>query len=118
MLVRIEMYQRQVSGLPYVDPIGLGQSNWIRGWTRGSLEDLHLVDETEPFLAWELQVVRSQTDFIVLGLAALERRPERMEITARSTEFNSRIIVVLEDHDGGRWKAVEVFIYQLQTLFS
>jgi hypothetical protein len=105
MRVRIEMQQRLVASLPYVDPIGLGQSNWIRGWTRGSLDDLHLVDAPEPFLAWELQVVQSQTDFIVLGLGALERRPEGMEITARSREFSSRIIVVLEDHDGGQWRS-------------
>jgi hypothetical protein len=105
MLVRIEMQQRKVGSLPYVDPIGIGQSKWIRGWTRGALDDLHFTDEPEPCLAWELQVVHSQTDFIVLSLGVLEQRPERMEITVRSREFTSRIIVVLEDHDGGQWRS-------------
>jgi hypothetical protein len=63
------------------------------------------VTEPESCLAWDLQVVQSQTDFIVLSLGPLSTMPHRLEITARSREFLSGIIVVMEDHDGGQWRS-------------
>jgi hypothetical protein len=103
MIVVIRMLERPIEELPYVDRMAFGESRWIRGPMHGTPDDLHFVDEPEFCLAWDLTVVANATDFIVLPLDTPGVRPKTLEFVARSRNFTSRVIVVME-HDGGKWR--------------
>ena len=104
LYMMLEMLERSIQDIPYMDPIQSGRSRWIRGSMRGDLGDLHYDAETDGILSWDLQVVQSQTDFILLPLAAQNLPLQGFDFSARSREFTSSIIVILEDHDGGQWR--------------
>jgi tetratricopeptide (TPR) repeat protein len=106
-LGQLEVAERTVRGLPFLQDFDDGERSFVRGWPIGRRDDLSVVrlsDRKGQVMAWRRLVREAEADRIVLGVA-VDAAPERLRFTVRSDAFDARLRVLLEDAEGRRWTA-------------
>lgn len=99
-MIRLE---NQLPVIPYVDEIAIGKTRWILGGAVQAGDELMLMDSNESVLVWTRDTSAVDDGFIYLELPLLEKPLETLQITARSKQVSSRLVVVLEDDGGNQW---------------
>ena len=108
LLAGLQLAEVRVQSLPLSARFAEGRSPLVRGWTRGALEDLKVVREVRgaaAALAWSVDVVAGQDDFLRAALGPGAQELSRVRLQLGSTRFPSQVRVVLEDDEGVRWTA-------------
>lgn len=99
--------RHQVTELPFVATFDDGdQGPWLRGWPRGSEEDLVVTEDLspgDPALRWSVTVAAGLDDFIALPLATGQVGPRRVRMAVNSARQDSWLRVVFLDEAGTRW---------------
>jgi hypothetical protein len=102
------MSRAKIGPLPYQEGFDDGTGMWVRGWSRGSLDDLaeeKLKGPPGSVLAWSTHVEAGKTDFIGLGIGPLDQSLSTVRMFLQSESLDARVRVVLEDEEHVHWVA-------------
>lgn len=108
LLAGLQLAETRLRSLPLVTSFEDGRSPLVRGWTRGDLEDLRVVRDApgaRSALAWKVDVVAGQDDFLRAALSEQAQALARLRLRIRSARFGSQVRVLLEDEQGVRWSS-------------
>ena len=90
----ITRLENRLPSIPYVDELAIGKTRWIRGGAEPSNDNLILVGSPQSILVWTQDSSAGAEDFIYLSLPLLDQPLDRLQITARSNQPSSRLVVV------------------------
>ncbi len=108
LLAGLQLAEARVLSLPLTARFSDSSSPLVRGWTRGALEDLRVVQDARggtPALQWSVDVVAGQDDFLRAALGPEAQKLSRLRLRLGATRFASQVRVLLEDNEGVRWTA-------------
>lgn len=104
LLGRMELNERAVLALPFMQDFRFSTAPWVRGWERGQDADLSVVDgEGGRFVRWDTEVVPGVEDFIVLQMDTDGARVSTVSMDLRTETLPAKVRLVLEDRAGQRW---------------
>ena len=104
-LGQLQLRQNEITNIPFSQNFDGGDSNFVRGWPAGRVDDLAVVklsDRPGQVLSWRRTVRDAEGDGILLAVRSLEI-PERIRVAMRADSFDARLRVLVEDSDGRQW---------------